>query len=198
MSKTIPDSLQELIDKLNQWPGVGQKTATRYALWLIKQDDEYLRQLAHIMGHIKEYVRLCDRCFNNSKDKICEICADPKREQDTICVVETVQDLTQMESLGEYKGVYHVLGGAIDPMRGMNPEDLEIDSLVKRVKDERIKEVILATNPNIQGDSTAFYIKKLLTDEKCAISILGRGLSIGSNLEYVDMNTLSNALRNRK
>jgi len=198
MEPLVPPSLNELIEQLSELPGVGRKTAMRYAFWFMEQDQDYLNTLGNRISRIKEAVTLCERCFRSFERQLCDICADEKREN-VVCVVESTEDLVQIERTGDYNGRYHVLGGAIDPLKGVNPQDLTLSELYDHVQYIGAEEVIIATNPTMQGDTTATYIRNMFKDdEHVTLTTLGRGLATGAALEYVDGETVKNALRNRQ
>ena len=199
MDTLVPKSLNELIEQLSQLPGVGRKSAMRYAFWLMEQDQSYLNALGEQIKHIKEGVSLCERCFRSSEERVCAICADQTRDRHVICVVESTEDLVRIESTGDYNGMYHVLGGAIDPLKGINPQDLTLSELEGHANAINATEIILATNPTMQGDTTATYIRNLFKNNGTLnITTLGRGLTTGATLEYLDGETVKNALKNRK
>lgn len=190
-------SLENAVIQLSKLPGIGEKTALRLALYLLRQDKAQGLALGDSIIEMLNNVRYCNRCHNISETDICEICSDSRRDDEKICVVETVKDVLSVESTHEYRGLYHVLGGVISPLDGIGPSDLEIDSLVKRVASEGVKEVILALNPTIQGDTTNYYIYRKLIPLGVEISVLARGLSIGNELEYTDEVTLGRSIHNR-
>jgi recombination protein RecR len=195
---TPPTSVNELIEDIRQLPGVGRKTATRYAYWLINQEQTYLTKLAKEIHSIKTLVRQCQICFNTSEGEICNICNNEIRDIGSICIVEYAEDILQIERTEIYSGRYHVLGGVIDPLKASQPEDLHIQELLNRVTHEHIQDIIIATSPTAQGDRTAQYIRQQLKDFTGNISSLGRGLANGTLLEYVDQDTLIAAFKNRK
>ena len=195
---TPPESVNDLIEDIRQLPGVGRKTATRYAYWLINQDQSYLTKLAKEIHGIKSLVRQCNICFNTAEGDICSICANSVRDVGSICIVEHAEDILQLERIAVFHGRYHVLGGVIDPLKGSQPEDLHIPELLERIKKEHVQDIILATSPTAQGDRTAQYIRQQLKSFKGNISSLGRGLANGTLLEYVDQDTLIAAFQNRK
>ncbi|MFW6148396.1 MAG: recombination mediator RecR [Atribacterota bacterium] len=190
--------LARLIDALSKLPGIGPKTAQRLALYILNTTKEEAGILAQSIINAKEQVKRCQICHNLTDQNICEICQDQSREQDIICVVETARDLMAIEKTGGYRGVYHVLQGAISPLDGVEPEHLTIDHLMSRLKKEKIKEVILATNPNIEGEVTGSYIAKLIKPLGIKITRIAYGLPIGGDLEYADEVTLSQALLGRQ
>lgn len=190
-------SLENAVAQLSKLPGIGEKTALRLALHLLRQDKASGVALGEAIIDMVHNVRYCSRCHNISESEICEICGDGRRDSSKICVVETVKDVLTIESTHEFHGLYHVLGGVISPLDGVSPSDLEIESLVKRVAEEGVREVILALNPTIQGDTTNYYIFRKLAPYQVEISILARGLSIGNELEYTDEITLGRSIHNR-
>lgn len=190
-------SLENAVAQLSKLPGIGEKTALRLALHLLRQEKEMGRALGQSIIDMIDKVKYCARCHNISESDVCEICSDTRRDSSTLCVVETIKDVLTIESTHEFHGLYHVLGGVISPLDGISPSDLEIESLIKRVESEDIKEVILALNPTIQGDTTNYYIFRKLAPFNVEITILARGLSIGNELEYTDEITLSRSLHNR-
>lgn len=190
-------SLENAVAQLSKLPGIGEKTALRLALHLLRQEKEMGRALGQSIIDMIDNVKYCTRCHNISESDVCEICSDTRRDSSTLCVVETIKDVLTIESTHEFHGLYHVLGGVISPLDGISPSDLEIESLIKRVESEEIKEVILALNPTIQGDTTNYYIFRKLAPFNVEITILARGLSIGNELEYTDEITLSRSLHNR-
>lgn len=190
-------SLENAVAQLSKLPGIGEKTALRLALHLLRQDKEVALALGESIINMRENVSYCSRCHNISETEICELCSDSRRDSSTICVVESVKDVLTVESTHEFKGLYHVLGGVISPLDGISPSDLEIDSLVKRVQEENIKEVVLALNPTMQGDTTNYYIYRKLSPFDVKVTVLARGLSIGNELEYTDEITLGRSIHNR-
>ena len=190
-------SLENAVAQLSKLPGIGEKTALRLALHLLRQDKEVALALGESIINMREKVSYCSRCHNISETEICELCSDSRRNSSIICVVESIKDVLTVESTHEFKGLYHVLGGVISPLDGISPSDLEIDSLVKRVEDEKIKEVVLALNPTMQGDTTNYYIYRKLSPFDVKVTVLARGLSIGNELEYTDEITLGRSIHNR-
>lgn len=189
--------LDTAVAELAKLPGIGSKTALRLALHLLRQDKSTALDLGNSIINMRENIRYCHKCHNISESDICPICSDTRRNHSIVCVVENVKDVITVESTGEHRGVYHVLGGVISPLDGVSPADLEIDSLVERVTDENIEEVILALSPTMEGDTTNFYIYRKLAHLPVKITMLARGLSIGNELEYADELTLSRSIRNR-
>jgi len=190
--------IQELIDQLGRLPGVGPKSAQRIAFHLIETDSEVALELADVLREAKEKVRFCITCGNVSETEQCSICIDPKRELTSICVVEDSKDINSIERTREFRGKYHVLGGAISPIIGIGPDQLRIKELLKRLSDPEITEVILATNPNLEGEATATYLIRLLGSMEITVSKLASGLPVGGDLEYADDMTLGRAFEGRK
>ena len=178
-------------------PGVGRKTALRLVLWLLRQEDEEVEQFAEAVRRLKQEVKYCKTCHNISDTDQCPICADPKRDGSLVCVVENIQDVMAIENTQQYHGLYHVLGGVISPMDGLGPSDIEIDSLVSRVAEGQVKEVILALSPTMEGDTTNFYIFRKLAGYEVKVSVIARGVSVGNELEYTDEVTLGRSIMNR-
>lgn len=189
--------LDNAVAELAKLPGIGNKTALRLALHLLRQDKDYALNLGHSIIEMREKIRYCARCHNISENDICPICSNPKRDSSVVCVVENVKDVITVEATREHKGLYHVLGGLISPLDGVSPSDLEIDSLVDRVEKENITEVILALSPTMEGDTTNFYIYRKLAHLPVKVTMLARGLSIGNELEYADELTLGRSIQNR-
>lgn len=190
-------SLENAVAQLSKLPGIGEKTALRLALHLLRQEPEVANALGEAILDMRKNVRYCSRCHNISESEVCDICSDSRRDGELICVVESVKDVLTIESTHEFRGQYHVLGGVISPLDGISPSDLEIDSLIERVSAGGVREVILALNPTIQGDTTNYYIFRKLAPYNVEITILARGLSIGNELEYTDEITLGRSIHNR-
>ena len=190
--------LEKAVTEFSRLPGIGRKTALRLVLWMLRQDDADIEQFTETIAAMKHEVKYCHQCHNISDADMCPICADPRRDATTICVVENIQDVMAIENTQQYKGVYHVLGGIISPMDGMGPSDIEIESLVERVAQGDIREVILALSPTMEGDTTNFYIyRKLVPYSDVKISIIARGIAVGNELEYTDEVTLGRSILNR-
>ncbi len=189
--------LDNAVSELSKLPGIGSKTALRLALHLLRQDKEVALSLGNSIIEMRENVRYCSHCHNISENEVCPICSDPRRDKETVCVVENVKDVITIESTHEHKGLYHVLGGLISPLDGVSPTDLEIESLVERVENDQVQEVILALSPTMEGDTTNFYIYRKLSHLPVKITMLARGLSIGNELEYADELTLGRSIQNR-
>lgn len=193
----FPEPIQNLIEEFNKLPGIGPKTSERFIFYLLKQPEKELDKLAERIKYLKEKITLCSICFVFTDKTPCVICSDARRDQKTICVVAESPDVLAIEKTGKYQGTYHVLEGVINQIEGIGPDQLKIKELVNRIKKDGIKEVILATNPDLEGESTALYLVRLLKPLKIKITRLGRGLPMGSNIEYADEVTLANALAGR-
>jgi recombination protein RecR len=189
--------VQRLVDELARLPGVGRKSAQRLAFHLINIDQEDAERLGNAIIELREQVRLCDRCFNITANTECSICQDLRRDPTAVCVVERAQDIAVLERTQEFNGRYHVLGGAISPIAGIGPDQLRMKELVARVDSESIAEVIVATNPTVEGDTTALYIARLLKPLGVKVSRLASGLPVGGDLDYADEITLGRALAGR-
>ena len=190
--------IQDLIDELGRLPGVGPKSAQRIAFHLIESDSDVALTLATVIQDAKAKVMFCEVCGNVSEGEKCGICSDPKREQTSLCVVEDSKDINAIERTREFRGLYHVLGGAISPIAGIGPDQLRIKDLMKRLADPEIKEVIIATNPNLEGEATATYLSRLLGSMEITVSKLASGLPVGGDLEYADDMTLGRAFEGRR
>ncbi|WP_376789227.1 recombination mediator RecR [Thermoflexus sp.] len=193
-----PPPVARLIEALVKLPGIGPKTASRLAFYLLRAPDEEVMALAEALRELKQQTRLCEVCFNITDESPCAICRDERRDHGVICVVEEPLDVLAIERTGEYRGVYHVLHGVISPMDGIGPEHLRIRELVERVQRDAPREVILATNPSLEGENTAVYIHRLLAPLGMRITRLARGLPVGGDLEYADEITLVRALQGRQ
>jgi recombination protein RecR len=189
--------IQDLIDELNRLPGIGPKSAQRLAFHLIKAPTVEAKRLAEAIVQAKERVSFCRDCFNVAEGQLCRFCADPSRDASVICVVEEPKDVAAIEKAGIIRGRYHILGGAISPMEGVGPDDLRIQELLDRVGRDHVAEVILATNPNLEGNATAMYVAGLLRPLGLRVTRLASGLPVGGDLEYADEVTLGQALENR-
>ena len=190
--------LENAVSQFARLPGIGRKTALRLVLHLLRQDEDDVEQLASALTTMKHNVRHCRVCHNISDQEVCTVCSDPRRDSRTVCVVENIQDVMAIENTQQYKGLYHVLGGVISPMDGIAPYDLEIDSLVERVGQGGVDEVILALSPTMEGDTTNFYVyRKLASFGNLRITVIARGVSIGDELEYIDEVTLGRSILNR-
>ena len=191
-------AVQDLIDELGRLPGIGPKSAQRIAFHLLAADADDVSRLAESITTVKAKVRFCAVCGNVSEDELCRVCADPRRNDDTICVVEEPKDVVAIERTREFRGKYHVLGGAIDPMNGIGPDDLRIRELLTRLGDGAVTEVIIATDPNIEGEATAAYLTRMLAPMGLVVSRLASGLPVGGDLEYADEVTLGRAFEGRR
>lgn len=189
--------LQNAVDEFSKLPGIGRKTALRLVLNMLRRDEEDVNRFANAVIKLRSEVRYCSVCHNISDTETCQICANPSRDKTTICVVETVKDVMSVENTQQYRGLYHVLGGVISPMDGIGPNDLEIESLVKRVADGGIKEVILALSPTMEGDTTNFFLFKKLSGFDVKITTIARGVAVGDELQYADEVTLGRSIMNR-
>ena len=189
--------LENAVESLSKLPGVGKKTALRLALHLLNSDDLETEQLADSLLKMKHNIMLCERCYNISDTKVCSICANPRRDENTLCVVADMRDVLAIERTASYNGLYHVLGGVISPIEGISPNDLKIAQLVQRTQKEDIKEIILALPATIEGDTTNFYIFRQLKDFEGKISVISKGIAVGDALEYVDEVTLGRSIQNR-
>lgn len=190
--------IADLIRDLSRFPGIGEKTATRLAFQILKSPREDVHSLARSILAIKEKIRLCSVCFNVTDVDPCAVCKDRRRDGETVCVVEGPQDVAAIENTSEYRGRYHVLHGVLSPLDGVGPDDLRLESLVKRVAEGGVKEVIVATNPKVEGETTALYIAKLLKPFGIKVTRLAQGLPMGGELEYFDEATVSKALEGRR
>jgi recombination protein RecR len=190
--------VQELIDELGRLPGVGPKSAQRIAFYLLQADDEQPKKLAQVLLEVKERVRFCEVCFNVTEEIRCNICRDSRRNQNLICVVEESKDVQAIERTREFRGLYHVLGGAISPIEGIGPDNLRIKELMARLGNPDIQEVILATDPNLEGEATATYLTRMLVPLGLTVSRLASGLPVGGDLEYADEVTLGRAFEGRR
>lgn len=192
-------AIEELVAEFARLPGIGRKTAQRLTYFLLKQPRDATARLARALDGLGARVRSCERCGNLTEADPCDLCMDPRRDQATICVVEEASDVLAIERAGEYRGVYHVLGGRLSPLDGIGPEALNIPALLRRVGNGTgVREVILATNPSVEGEATAHYLERLLRDGGVTVSRLARGLPVGSELEYADGETIAQALAARR
>ena len=190
-------TLERLVSELKKLPGIGAKSATRIAFYLLRAPKEEVEALGALMGDLKEKVRLCSRCGNYTEEELCAICSDAKRDASLVCVVEQPGDVALIEETSSYRGLYHVLHGVLSPLEGVRPEALRIDDLVARVRSGEIREVILATNPTVEGDATAFYIAGMLKKSPVAVTRIARGVPVGGEIEFADQVTLARALEGR-
>lgn len=191
-------AVQDLLEELGRLPGIGPKSAQRLAFHLLEVDPGDARRLADAIIRVTEQVRFCSRCWNIAEAEQCRICRDPRRDDDLLCVVEEPRDVVAIERTGEFRGRYHVLGGAISPIDGIGPDDLRMRELVGRFKNEGIREAIIATNPNVEGEATASYLARLLTPLGVRVTRLASGLPVGGDLDYADEVTLGRAFAGRR
>ena len=198
MAAVYAQAVQALIDELGRLPGIGPKSAQRITFHLLKLPKEDAERLATAIVTAKERVRFCEQCFNVSEDELCGICADPRRDPSILCVVEEARDIIAVERTGEFKGRYHVLMGAISPIDGVGPEQLKIRELLMRLGSETVQEIILCTNPNVEGEATAMYLARLIKPLGLTVSRIASGLPVGGDLEYADELTLGRALEGRR
>lgn len=189
--------LENAVNEFAKLPGIGKKTALRLVLHLIKQNEAEVENFSHIISKMRAEIKFCKRCHNISDKELCNICSNPMRQQQLICVVENIRDVIAIESTQQFNGLYHVLGGIISPLDGVGPEQLTIDPLVHRIKTEDIQEIIFALNPNIQGDTTIYYIGRKLKEFPVKITTIARGIAFGGELEYADEMTLAKSISNR-
>ncbi|HEY5390783.1 MAG TPA: recombination mediator RecR [Hanamia sp.] len=189
--------LENSVNEFAKLPGIGKKTALRMVLHLLKKEVGDVKMFSDTILKMREEIHFCSRCHNISDKEICNICADRSRKQEIICVVETIRDVIAIESTQQYNGLFHVLGGIISPLDGIGPEELQINSLISRVNEENIEELIFALSPNIQGDTTIYYISKKLQDNPVKITTIARGIAFGGELEYADEMTLGRSISNR-
>jgi recombination protein RecR len=189
--------LENAVNEFAKLPGIGKKTALRLVLHLIKQDAKEVTQFSETIAKMREEIKFCSRCHNISDKTLCNICSNPSRKQELLCVVENIRDVIAIESTQQFNGIYHVLGGIISPLDGIGPEQLNIDSLIQRVENENIGEIIFALNPNIQGDTTLYYISKKIKNKPLKITTIARGIAFGGELEYADEMTLAKSISNR-
>ncbi|HAJ16615.1 MAG TPA: recombination protein RecR [Microbacterium sp.] len=190
--------VQDLIDELGRLPGIGPKSAQRIAFHILQTPSFDVSRLSQVLAEVREKVRFCELCGNVSEQDRCSICRDPRRNQTLICVVEDAKDVAAIERTREFRGLYHVLGGAISPIAGVGPDDLRIAQLMQRLADGTVQEVILATNPNLEGEATATYLSRLLTSLQITVTRLASGLPVGGDLEYADEVTLGRAFEGRR
>ena len=196
--------LENAVNEFAKLPGIGKKTALRLVLHLLKQEENNVQQFSEVIAKMRNEIRFCQRCHNVADGDICSICANSMRKQETICVVENIRDVIAIESTQQYNGTYHVLGGIISPLDGVGPDQLNIESLINRVQKDlptgqagKTEEIIFALNPNIQGDTTIYYIQKKLQHTNIQITTIARGIAFGGELEYADEMTLARSLQNR-
>ena len=198
MSNIYEGIVQDLIDEFARLPGVGPKGATRIAFYLLNSDNSEVERFAQVLKEVKEKVRFCKECYNVAENELCRICADSRRDSSGICVVEEPKDVLAVERTREFRGRYHVLGGAISPIDGIGPDDLRIKELMTRLADGKVTEIILATDPNLEGEATATYLARLISPLGLKVTRLASGLPVGGDLEYADEITLGRAFEGRR
>jgi len=189
--------LENAVNEFAKFPGIGKKTALRMVLHLLKQDADTTENFSETIARMRKEIKFCQRCHNVSDADICSICANSLRNQRVICVVETIRDVIAIENTQQFSGTYHILGGIISPLDGIGPDQLKIESLVQRIQKEQTEELIFALSPNIQGDTTIYYIQKKIQNLNCNITTIARGIAFGGELEYADELTLGRSLQNR-
>ncbi len=195
---TLPSQLlEQAVEELSKMPGIGKRTALRLALWMLKQDEQHIAILGTSLIRLRNEIQYCSKCYNISDTPFCSICSDPRRDQTLVIVVKDIRDVMAIEQTGQYRGLYHVLGGVISPLDGVSPDDLTIKPLLNRIADDEINELILAMNPDIEGDTTAFYIYRKLEKSNLTVSTIARGVPVGDDLEYADEVTLGRSILNR-
>ena len=190
----IAEPLLIAIEELSKLPGIGKKTAQRLALFILKSDTEFVEKLLDALGNLKTKLRFCERCFNLSEEELCTICKSTRRDNSLICVVEEASDVLAIERTNEFNGLYHVLGGVLSPLSGIGPDSLRIKELIRRFDSEKIEEVILALNPDTEGETTALYLAKLIKPLGIKVSRIARGLPVGGDLEFADEATIGRAV----
>ena len=198
MAAVTPEPVTRLIEAFSQLPGIGPKTASRLTFYLLRRPSEQAASLADALRDLKERIVYCQACYNITEQSPCAVCQDEARDRSLVCVVEEPLDVLAIERTGEYKGLYHVLHGAISPVDGIGPDELRIDELMRRLNDQPVREVLIATNPNLEGEATAMYLARLLQARGVRVTRLARGLPVGGDLEYADAVTLSRALEGRQ
>ena len=191
-------AIQKLLDELERLPGIGPKSAQRIAYWILNSEKEDALRLAQVIAEVKETVHFCSQCFNYAQGELCDICSSEKRDPTLICVVSEPRDIPPIERCGSFSGLYHVLGGALSPLEGIGPEQLKITELLSRLNDPNISEVIIATNPNVEGETTASYLARMIKPTGVKVSRLASGLPVGGDLEFADEVTLGRAIESRR
>jgi len=195
----LPSTLLEnAVAEFAKLPGIGKKTALRLVLHLLKQEQDVTNNFSEVLKKMRKEIQFCQKCYNISDGTICSICANSGRQKNTICVVENIRDVIAIENTQQFNGTYHVLGGIISPLDGIGPEQLTIEPLIERVKKDKVTELVFALNPNIQGDTTIYYIQKKLGPSTCMITTSARGIAFGGELEYADEMTLGKSISNRQ
>lgn len=198
MLKRFPDAIQNLLEEFSRLPGIGPKSAERFVFYLLSRSPEEVAQFAKAIGRIKNRVRRCSVCFDFAESDPCQYCSDSSRDKTTVCVVAESPDVLAIEKTGEYEGLYHVLGGVLRPTEGVTPDKIRVAELKRRVEADGIREIIVATNPDIEGEATALFLMQQLKDTGVRITRLAKGLPMGSDVEYADEVTLANAMRGRR
>ena len=191
-------AIEDLVNELSRLPTIGRKSALRLTYHLLKQPPEQCQRLAQALSVLAEKVRPCEQCYNLTEEALCQVCRDPRRDASAICVVEEASDIAAIERTAEFRGVYHVLGGRLSPLDGVGPDDLTVAALVQRVAGGTVKEVIVATNPKLEGEATALYLQEQLAGYQVVVSRLARGLPVGGDLEYADGVTIAQAISSRR
>ena len=195
----LPSTLLEnAVAEFAKLPGIGKKTALRLVLHLLKQEQDVTNNFSEVLKKMRKEIQFCQKCYNISDGTICSICANSGRQKNTICVVENIRDVIAIENTQQFNGTYHVLGGIISPLDGIGPEQLTIEALIDRVKKDKVTELVFVLNPNIQGDTTIYYIQKKLGPSTCMITTIARGIAFGGELEYADEMTLGKSISNRQ
>ena len=195
---TNADPIRLIVAQLSRFPGIGDRTARRLAYWLIRQDPKVAREIGSAIAKIPDIMRRCERCFNLSSEPLCTICNSNRRDQSSICVVERPQDIRSIESTGEFNGAYHVLEGVISPLDGIGPDQLRVRELLTRLKSEAVNEILVATDPDTEGDATAMYLAALIKPLGLKVTRLAHGIAVGTELAYANRNTLACAVMNRR
>ncbi len=190
--------LERLIDHFARLPGIGKKSASRIAYWLLEADEEYVDAFAGDLGEIRRFIVRCRECGNYSENELCDVCSSPSRDKNIMCVVEQSKDVSTIEATGEFRGLYHVLHGVLSPLDGVGPEELGLGKMRARIRSEGVSEVIVATNPTLEGDSTALYIVRMLSEDGVKVSRIATGLPVGGDMEYADRLSVARALRARQ
>jgi len=198
MADSFPPALENLITQLHQLPGIGKRTAQRLAIYLLKDTDEYVKELSQAILRIKVEIKQCANCYNITESERCEICTDPGRDQSVICVVEDIVDIFAIEKSNEYRGLYHVLGGVISPLSGVSPDDLRIAELFRRAENPEVQEILLALNPSTEGEATMIYLSKMFRATKIKVTKIASGIPLGSHLEFIDDATIGRAILSRR
>lgn len=193
-----PKTILNLIECFKKFPGIGEKTAERMALSTIGMEEDVLNLFSESLKNVKAKIKKCKKCGSLTEQDLCEVCNDENRDHSVICVVEECKNVILFEKIGSFRGMYHVLGGLISPLEGINPEDIHINELIDRIKKEKIKEVILAIKPSVEGETTALYIRKMLEEEDVTVSKIAHGIPMGADIDYIDPLTLEMAIEDRR